>query len=203
MAAMRLFLSYDSRDSPFAEELLPRLLAQKLEVWDPARELYTGSNWLLEAGRAFERADAVIFLISEHSVDTPALRREVQYAISNLRFKDRVVPVILSRGMKNIPWILEKMSVIDATDHDMDRVAKSIATVMRRPRLKADHAFARRSSPRSAGSKPPKKVAGMARSEVKSSSAAPPSSPLRPRNLGLASHRAADDFLTPVQAGYR
>jgi hypothetical protein len=136
MVAMRLFLSYDSRDSQFAEELLPRLLAQKLEVWDPARELYPGSNWLLEAGRAFERADAVIFLISEHSVDTPALRREVQYAISNLRFKDRVVPVILSRGMKNIPWILEKMTVIDATDHDMDRVAKLVATAMPRSEMK-------------------------------------------------------------------
>ena len=133
---MRLFLSYDSRDSQFAEELLPRLLEQKLEVWDPARELYPGSNWLLEAGRAFERADAVIFLISEHSVDTPALRHEVQYAISNLRFKDRVVPVILSRGMKNIPWVLEKMSVIDATDHDMDRVAKLVATAMPRSDVK-------------------------------------------------------------------
>jgi TIR domain len=136
MVAMRLFLSYDSRDSHFAKELLPRLLAQKLEVWDPARELYPGSNWLLEAGRAFERADAVIFLISEHSVDTPALRHEVQYAISNLRFKDRVVPVILSRGMKNIPWILEKMSVIDATDHDMDRVAKLVATAMPNSKMK-------------------------------------------------------------------
>src|SRR5882762_8060144 len=130
MVAMQVFLSYDARDSQFAEELLPRLLAQKLKVWDPARELYPASNWLLEAGRAFERADAVIFLISEHSVDTPALRHEVQYAISNLRFKDRVVPVILSRGMKNIPWILEKMSVIDATDGDMDRVAKLVAATM-------------------------------------------------------------------------
>jgi len=130
MATMRLFLSYDSRDSHFAEELLPRLLAQKLEVWDPARELYPGSNWLLEAGRAFERADAVVFLISKHSVDTPALGREVQYAITNLRFKDRVVPVVLSRAVKNIPWILEKMSVIDATDHDMDRVARLVATTL-------------------------------------------------------------------------
>jgi len=153
MVAMRLFLSYDSRDSQFAEELLPRLLAQKLEVWDPARELYPGSNWLLEAGRAFERADAVIFLISEHSVDTPALRREVQYAISNHRFKDRVVPVILSRGMKNIPWILEKMTVIDAVDHDMDRVAKLVATTMRDSKPK--RSTTRKVPPRTARSKAP------------------------------------------------
>jgi hypothetical protein len=159
---MRLFLSYDSRDSHFAEELLPRLLAQKLKVWDPARELYPGSNWLLEAGQAFERADAVIFLISEHSVDTPALRHEVQYAISNLRFKDRVVPVILSRGVKNIPWILQKMNVIDAVDGDMDRVAKLIATAMRRSEGKVP-AVARRSSPRSAGSKTAKRVGPAAR----------------------------------------
>jgi hypothetical protein len=168
MKAMRTFLSYDSRDAQIAEQLFPRLVAQKLDVWDPAREIYPGSNWLLEAGRAFERADAVIFLISEHSVDTPALRSEVQYAITNLRFQDRVVPVILSRDVKNIPWILQKMDVIDAVDRDMDRVAKSIATVMRRSRIETDHAIPRRSSPRSAGSKTTKQ---------KSSSAARPSSP--------------------------
>jgi hypothetical protein len=176
MMTMRLFLSYDSRDSQFAEELLPRLLAQKLEVWDPARELYPGSNWLLEAGRAFERADAVVFLISEHSVDTPALGREVQYAITNLRFKDRVVPVVLSRGVKNIPWILKTMNVIDAVDGDMDRVAKSIATAMRHSQTKT-RSVVRRSSPRSAVSKTAKRVAGMIRSEAKSRSSARTLSP--------------------------
>ena len=135
MKAMRTFLSYDSRDCADRRTVASSSRAQKLNVWDPAREIYPGSNWLLEAGRAFERADAVIFLISEHSVDTPALRREVQYAITNLRFKDRVVPVILSGDVKNIPWILQKMDVIDAVDRDMDRVAKSIATGMRRSRI--------------------------------------------------------------------
>jgi hypothetical protein len=181
MVVMRLFLSYDSRDSHFAEDLLPRLLAQKLEVWDPARELYPGSNWLLEAGRAFERADAVIFLISEHSVDTPALRHEVQYAITNLRFKDRVVPVVLSRGVKNIPWILKTMNVIDAVDGDMDRVAKSIATAMRRSQTKT-RSVVRRSSPRSAVSKTAKRVAGMIRSEAKSRSSARTLSPKTARS---------------------
>jgi hypothetical protein len=168
MKAMRTFLSYDSRDAQIAKQLLPRLVAEKLDVWDPAREIYPGSNWLLEAGRAFERSDAVIFLISEHSVDTPALRSEVQYAITNLRFQDRVVPVILSGDVKDIPWILQKMDVVDAVDRDMDRVAKSIATVMRRSRLKTHQAAARRSPPRSAGSKTGKQ---------RSSSAARPSSP--------------------------
>lgn len=178
---MRLFLSYDSRDSKFAEELLPRLLAQKLKVWDPARELYPGSNWLLEAGKAFERSDAVIFLISEHSVEMPALGREVQYAITNLRFKDRVVPVILSEGVKNIPWILKTMNVIDAVDGDMDRVAKSIATAMLRSQTKT-RSVVRRSSPRSAGSKTVKRVAGMVRSEAKSRSSARTLSPKTARS---------------------
>lgn len=169
MRAMRTFLSYDSRDAEIAKQLLPRLVAEKLDVWDPAREIYPGSNWLLEAGRAFERADAVIFLISKHSVDTPALRSEVQYAITNLRFQNRVVPVILSGDVKDIPWILQKMDVVDAVDRDLDRVAKSIATVMRRSRLKTHQAAPRRSAPRSSGSKPAK--------QRSSSSSARPSSP--------------------------
>ncbi len=136
MLPMRVFLSYNSRDAQIAEQLLPRLVAQELDVWDPARDLYPGSNWLLEAGRALERADGLVFLISENSAESPSLRREVEYAVGNLRFKDRVVPIMLSHSVKNVPWILQKMSVIDAADHDMDRVAKLVATALRRSDLK-------------------------------------------------------------------
>lgn len=152
MVSMRTFLSYDSRDAKIAEQLLPRLVAEKLDVWDPARELYPGSNWLLEAGRALERADGIVFLISENSAQSPALRREVEYAVTNLRFKDRVVPIMLSRGIRNVPWILQKMSVIDAADHDMDRVAKLVATAMHRS--EPPRATPRRVSPRTTRSKP-------------------------------------------------
>jgi hypothetical protein len=134
---MSVFLSYDSRDSRFAEQLTSRLAAENLDVWDPARELYPASNWLLESGRALERADGIVFLISKNSAQSPALRREVEYAITNVRFKDRVVPIVLSRGVKNIPWILETMGVIDAADHDMDRVAKLVATAMHRSETKS------------------------------------------------------------------
>jgi hypothetical protein len=145
MKAMRTFLSYDSRDAQIAAQLLPRLVAQKLDVWDPAREIYPGSNWLLEMGQALERADGIVFLISENSAESAAVLHQVEYAITNLRFKDRVVPIMLSRGVKNVPWILQKMSVIDAADQDMDRVAELVATAMRRTEKRST----RKSSPRS------------------------------------------------------
>jgi hypothetical protein len=150
MMTMRTFLSYDSRDANIAEQLLPRLVAQKLDVWDPSREIYPGSNWLLEMGRALERADGIVFLISENSAESAALLHQVEYAVSNIRFKDRVVPIILSRNVKNVPWILNKMSVIDAADHDMERVAKLVATAMRRPRKGSP---SRQTSTRSNGAK--------------------------------------------------
>jgi hypothetical protein len=146
MKAMRTFLSYDSRDAQIAEQLLPRLVAQKLDIWDPAREIYPGSNWLLEMGQALERADGIVFLISENSAESVALLHQVEYAISNRRFKDRVVPIMLSRDLKNVPWVLNTMGVIDAADHDMERVAKLVATAMRRPTKPSTR---REASPRS------------------------------------------------------
>ena len=95
---MRTFLSYDSRDAQIAEQLLPRLVAQKLDVSDPAREIYPGSNWLLETGQALERADGIRFFdLGEQRGIRARCCIEVEYAISNLRFKDRVVPIMLSR----------------------------------------------------------------------------------------------------------
>jgi hypothetical protein len=96
-------------------------------------------------GQALERADGIVFLISENSAESAAVLHQVEYAITNLRFKDRVVPIMLSRGVKNVPWILQKMSVIDAADQDMDRVAELVATAMRRTEKRST----RKSSPRS------------------------------------------------------
>lgn len=130
---MRVFLSYNARDSEFADEFRRHLANEQIRVWDPAHELLPGSNWLLQTGKAFERADAVVFLLSKDSTASPTLRREVEYVISNEKFADRVIPVLLENNLDNVPWILMKMNVVNAADGDAKRAASQVAQALRPP----------------------------------------------------------------------
>src|SRR5258706_15733417 len=69
--AMKVYISHGDRNQKFADALRDRLTALGLDVWNPKRELYPGSNWMLEAGRALERADGVVFLFSPDVAHSP------------------------------------------------------------------------------------------------------------------------------------
>jgi hypothetical protein len=127
---MKVFLSYSSSDEKFARELRQRLTELGLQVWDPDAELPRASNWLLETGRALERADSLVFVFSDEATRSQA-RREVEYAITRPKFEGRVVSVRLSPRAE-VPWILETMPVIDAKPRDARSAARKVASALMR-----------------------------------------------------------------------
>jgi hypothetical protein len=134
---MRVFISHSWSEKGFADSLLAALLREGFSVWNPDRELLPGDNWLLEAGRALERADAVVFVLSPESVDCPSSRREIQYVTAQAKFEHRVFPVRVGEGVQKVPWVLRDL-VIDAPDADAESVASEIAKRLRpaKPSLK-------------------------------------------------------------------
>lgn len=125
MVAMHVFLSYDSHDEAFAEGLRRKLEELGVNVWNPAIEILPGSNWLLETGRALERANAVIFLVTAHSVKSKLWRHEVQYALGHIRFEDRVFPISIGR-VYDVPWAIRPITM-PAGKRDAPKIAETIA----------------------------------------------------------------------------
>jgi TIR domain. len=129
---MRVFISHTVSDDKFAGQLRDVLTREGFEVWDPDRNLLPGDNWLVETGRALERADAVVFLLSDSALESPFAKREIQYVIGHPKFEDHVVTVRLGKATPSkIPWILRKLSVIDATPADPDKTAREVALRLR------------------------------------------------------------------------
>jgi len=122
---VQVFLSHSFKDEKYASALRDHLTRLGLDVWNPRRELLPGSNWLLESGQALERADGVVFLFSKESVASHAARMEVEYAITQPKFEGRLVSVLLSHHL-DIPWILEKLPLVDAEGRDPADVARQI-----------------------------------------------------------------------------
>jgi hypothetical protein len=123
---MRVFISHSASENGFANAVRAALIRHGLHVWNPERELLPGDNWLLEAGRALEQADAVIFLLSADSVDSPFTQREIQYVIGQPKLEHRVFPVRVGKNIRKIPWVLREL-IIEAPAADPESIAHEIA----------------------------------------------------------------------------
>ncbi len=109
---MKVFLSYHPKDRLAAEGLKKGLESGGLEVVDPAVEAIPGENPFELVGNALERCQAMVLVVSKDAVDSTWFQRAWEYAVTQLRFQGRVIPV-LARRTENIPWILEKLGMLD------------------------------------------------------------------------------------------
>ncbi len=110
---MQVFFSYSPVDREFAIQLAKEITSQGLRVWMSADELLPGENPWLTIGKALEHSDALVILLSPESVKSDLLTSELEYALGNQNFRDRVFPVLV-RPTKQIPWILKKFEIYEA-----------------------------------------------------------------------------------------
>jgi hypothetical protein len=104
---MNVFIAHSTQDSKWAQELVSNLKRKGLNVWNASSQLSPGDNWPLEVGKALERAEAMVILLSPAAADSEDLRHDLEYALSSERFRDRVIPVIV-KPTRKVPWILER-----------------------------------------------------------------------------------------------
>jgi len=74
-------------------------------------EILPGENFSLEVGKALERSEAIIILLSPDSVESSNVRSEIAYALSSPKFEGRVFPVVV-KPTSGIPWFLQTFPMI-------------------------------------------------------------------------------------------
>lgn len=122
---MNIFISHSGKDSDFARTLRTKLDKAGLKVLDPQNDHSAGDNLALAVGKALERADAMVFLMSPDAAHSEWIRLELEYALGNARFKGRVVPVLV-KPTNELPWILNRLSIVDVTRDDPPRAVNKV-----------------------------------------------------------------------------
>jgi len=125
---MNVFISCSEADRELASALGVGLAKAGFTVWEPSNEISPGDNWHLEIGKALQRSDAMIVLLSPESSASPSVRAEIEYALSAAQFRDRLIPVLV-KETEDIPWILRKQKIIKATK-DIDETVRRVASVL-------------------------------------------------------------------------
>src|SRR5437660_5773375 len=108
---MQVFVSHSQKDRKLAKELSARLSAAGVNVWLTEERVLPGENLPLEVGKALQRSDAMVVLLSPDAVDSRDVRSEIAYALSSPKFEGRVIPVIV-KPTKAIPWFLQTLPMI-------------------------------------------------------------------------------------------
>ena len=127
---LKVFLSHAQEDAKVASVLRAGLAKAGFEVWDPAEQVKAGDNWALELGKALQKAEAMVVLLSPAALTSAFVQREIEYALGDERFKGRLVPVVV-RSVKEIPWILEKLDVL-RIESNPERESRRVVEVLRR-----------------------------------------------------------------------
>lgn len=130
MKGFRVFLSYDHKDEKLAHPIREDLRAAGFTVWDPVAKLQPGENWALEVGKALRDSEAMVVLLSPAALGSEYVKRDIEYALGDVRFKGRLLPVVI-RPVKEIPWILETLQVL-RIEADPERGRRRVVEVLRR-----------------------------------------------------------------------
>ena len=114
---MKVFISHSQEDKELVRSVVDALEQAGLDVWDDEREIFPGDNWAEKTGRALEEAQAMVVLLTPRSLDSIPVRREIQFALSQKRFKNRLIPVLVGLddtiAMAKVPWILRYLNMIE------------------------------------------------------------------------------------------
>lgn len=100
----QVFLSYDHSDGKWARKLSEYLEAAGFRVFDRQNQLFPGDNWALEIGKALDTSNTMVVLISPAAMRSWSVRQEIDYALGSLKYKDRLIPVLVE-ATDDYPWI--------------------------------------------------------------------------------------------------
>lgn len=125
---MRIFLSHVAEEGPLARELAVQLADRGLQVWDPEQEILPGDSWAKGVSEALETSDAMVVLFSPEYARSTYARSEVEYALGNPRYRNRLFPVVVG-SPPEIPWVFKKFQTIPYRG-DATQVAEQIGDAL-------------------------------------------------------------------------
>lgn len=118
--AREVFLSHSNKDRPFAEKIAAVLRDHTVPVWYSKTNIVGAQQWQDEIGVALARCDWFLAILSPHSVKSKWVRLELQYALNEERYNNRIVPILHKDcNHKDLSWTLGAFQSVDfKTDFD-------------------------------------------------------------------------------------
>lgn len=111
---MKVFITHSHGNRPLVRQVVKTLKQAGLDVWDDEYDL--SDNWAKATGEALEQSDAMVVLITPDALDSVIVHRDVGFALTNIQFEYRVIPVLVgvepSVAAKRFSWIIRNLELV-------------------------------------------------------------------------------------------
>lgn len=129
MLPQEVFLSHSSHDVDFVVRLAETLRQHGVPVWYSGTDILGAQQWHDEIGDALERCDWFIVVLSPASTESMWVRREVQFALQQDHYVNRIIPVVISECEgKRLSWVLSSLQTVNFRD-DFDTGCRSLLRI--------------------------------------------------------------------------
>ena len=109
-----VFLSHASQDHAKASRLRGVLIAHDVPVWFSPHHIRGAQQWQDEIGAALSRCGWMSVLLTPHAVKSMWVRRELNCALSEKRYQERIIPLLYQEcDFCALSWILPQFQLID------------------------------------------------------------------------------------------
>lgn len=116
----RIYISYSRKDFDAARIISEQLRRENFDIFFDA-EIEAGVDWSRQIEQEIVNADVFLILISQNSVESKWIQRELGYAVDLAK---PIIPILLERTQ--LPLRLAMIQYIDATGQDWNRVLNEL-----------------------------------------------------------------------------
>jgi hypothetical protein len=124
MSAETIFVSYSSKDRPFALGLVKELQELGANVWIDQLGIGLGEDWDDAIEQALEKSETFMIILSPTSVESRNVKDEVNIAINS---KKKLVPILIKEC--ELPMRLQRRQYADLA-HNPDKAINDILTFL-------------------------------------------------------------------------
>jgi hypothetical protein len=109
-----VFLSHSNRDQRFVTRLADMIRLHGVAVWYSRIDILGGQQWHDEIGDALRRCDWFLLILSQESVQSMWVQRELHFALQQERFADRILPLMYELcDFERLSWVLPSLQQVD------------------------------------------------------------------------------------------
>src|ERR1700674_5437543 len=130
----KVFLSHAHADRRFLNRLVALLRSRGIPYWYSKTHLIGAQQWHDEIGRALDRCDWFLIVLSPKATKSEWVKRELVYALNERRYRAKIVPVLLkSCNYNRLSWTLKEYQIVDFRNNLEDGCRKLLKTWGKRP----------------------------------------------------------------------
>ncbi len=133
---MKVFISHSHKDNTLAEKVARTLKAAGMDTWYDKWEIMPGENWAEKMAKGLRESNAMVVLISPDSLESEKVRMDIDYALSQITFKNRLIPVLIGNQGNfpsyKVPWIFKHLRTVHLPENgDNEAELQQIAEVLK------------------------------------------------------------------------